>query len=77
MRPRRIVQTFEERPARHIIESETVDFDNRSFHFTVFGHEDPALVTVILGKESRTLTREAMREGFTRILDAIERVPQA
>jgi hypothetical protein len=74
---KRLVKTFEERPLDHIIESETVDYDNRSFNFTVFGHRDPRIVTVILGQEERTLSRDAMREGFTRILDAIERVPQA
>ena len=36
---KRLVKTFEHRPLDHIIESETVDFDNRSFAFTVFGHD--------------------------------------
>lgn len=74
---KRTVQTFEERPLDHIIEVEVVDYDNRNFSFSVFGHTDPRIVTVIYGKEERTLSRDAMREGFTRILDAIERVPAA
>lgn len=74
---KRVVQTFEERPLDHIIESETVDYDNRSFAFSVFGHEDPAIVTVIIGKEQRTLSRDAHTEGLTRLLDAIKRVPPA
>jgi hypothetical protein len=74
---KRTVKTFEERPLDHIIESETVDYDNRSFAFSVFGHEDPAIVTVIIGKEQRTLSRDAHTEGFTRLLDAIKRVPPA
>lgn len=75
--PKRVVQAFEERPLDHIIEVEVVDYDNRNFSFTIFGHEDPRIVTVIYGKETRTLSRDAMREGFQRILDAIERVPAA
>jgi hypothetical protein len=74
---KRAVKTFEESPLDHIIESETVDYDNRSFAFSVFGHEDPAIVTVIIGKEQRTLSRDALTEGFTRVLDAIKRVPPA
>lgn len=69
------VRTFEHRPLDHILESETVDYDNRSFAFTAFGHQDPKIVTIDLGKWSATLSRDAMREGFTRILDAIEKVP--
>lgn len=73
----RHVETFEHRPAAHILESETVDLDNRSFHFEAFGHSDPHVVTVVIGTESRTLTRAAMREGFARIIAAIDTLPPA
>lgn len=72
---KRVLRTFEHTPAPHVIESETVDLDNRSFAFTVMGDTDPAVVTVFLGKEGRTMTRAAMKEGLSRILDAIDRVP--
>lgn len=71
----RNVKTFEHRPVEHILECETVDFDSRSFSFVVFGEADPALVTVVIGTEQRTLSRVAMKEGFQRILDAIDKVP--
>lgn len=73
----RHVEAFEHRPAAHILECEVVDFDNRSFHFEVFGHSDPHVVTVTIGKESRTLTRTAMRDGFARIVEAIDAIPPA
>ena len=71
---RRAVHTFEDRPFPHILESETVDWDNRSFSFTLFAHDDPDLITLILGKEQRTASRAAMKEGLQRILDGIDTV---
>lgn len=74
---KRIVQTFQHSPLAHIIESETVDFDNRSLAFTAFGHEDPEIVTLVLGDNSFTRSRACLIEGMERILDAIKRVPPA
>ena len=73
----RAVKTFEHRPLDHIIESETVDFDNRSFGFTVFGNEDPQIVTLILGENTFTRSRACLIEGMERILQAIKEVPPA
>lgn len=73
----RAVKTFEHRPLDHIIESETVDYDNRSFGFTVFGHEDPQVVTLILGDTTFTRSRASLTEGMERILKAIKEVPPA
>ena len=72
---KRLVKTFEHSPVEHVIESETVDYDNRTFAFTVFGHEDPNVVTVMIGTYMATLSRDAMREGFARLQDALEKVP--
>lgn len=72
---RRHVHTIEHSPVDHVIESETIDYDSRSFSFLTFGHADPSIITVKMGKEERTLTREAMRQGFERLLDAIDRTP--
>ena len=72
---KRKVKTFEDRPLAHIIESETVDYDNRSFAFSVFGHEDPELVTLILGDNQFTRSRACLAEGFERVLEAIKTVP--
>lgn len=74
---RRAVKTFEHRPLDHIIESETVDFDNRSFGFSVFGCEDPEIVTLILGDNTFTRSRACLIEGMERILKAIKEVPSA
>ena len=74
---KRQVQTFTETPLPHVIESETIDYDNRSFHFEVFGHENPHVVTVTWNGVTITRSRDAMREGFERLLDAIKRVPPA
>ena len=74
---KRLVKTFEHRPLDHIIESETVDLDNRSFAFTVFGHEDPNVVTLEIGKVSYTRSRACLIEGMERILKAIKEVPSA
>ncbi len=73
----RVVKTFEHRPLDHIIESETVDFDNRSLGFTVFGNEDPQIVTLILGDNTFTRSRACLTEGMERILQAIKEVPPA
>ena len=73
---RRVV-THREQPIPSIIESMTVDYDNRSFDFTVHGHEVPGIITVTLGPYETTLTREALVEGFTRLLEAIEQVEAA
>ena len=77
MGPKRVVKTFEHRPLDHIIESETVDYDNRSFGFTVFGNEDPQIVTLILGDTTLTRSRACLTEGMERILKAIKEVPSA
>lgn len=74
---KRMVKTFEHRPLDHIIESETVDFDNRSFAFTVFGHEDPNVVTLEIDKATFTRSRACLIEGIERILKAIKEVPPA
>lgn len=74
---KRHVQTFEHRPLAHIIESETVDLDNRSLAFTVFGHEDPNVVTLEIGQTTLTRSRACLTEGMERILDAIKAVPAA
>lgn len=74
---KRVVKTFEHRPLEHIIESETVDLDNRSLAFTVFGHEDPEIVSLVLGDNTFTRSRACLIEGMERILDAIKRVPPA
>jgi len=75
--PARVVKTFENRPLDHIIESETVDYDSRSFGFTVFGHEDPRIVTLVLGDYEITRSRACLTEGIERILKAIKEVPHA
>lgn len=72
---KRSIQTFEHSPVAHIIESETIDYDNASFAFTVFGSEDPNIVTVMIGPLTMTLSREAMREAFEKVQTAIETVP--
>ncbi|MDF1716170.1 MAG: hypothetical protein P1U75_05795 [Antarcticimicrobium sp.] len=72
---KRTVKTFQDSPVSHVIESETIDYDSRSFAFSTFGHEDPSIITVTLGRESRTLTRDAMKEGFQCLLDAIDATP--
>lgn len=74
---KRLVKTFEHRPLEHIIESETVDLDNRSFSFTVFGQEDANVVTLILGNNEFTRSRACLIEGMERILKAIKEVPPA
>ena len=73
----RAVKTFEHRPLDHIIESETIDFDNRSLAFTVFGNEDPQIVTLMLGDSTFTRSRACLIEGMERILKAIKEVPSA
>lgn len=72
---KRRVETWEHSPVEHVIESETIDYDSRSFSFLTFGHENPAIITVKIGQEERTLSRDAMKEGFQRLLDAIDRTP--
>lgn len=74
---KRAVKTFEHRPLDHIIESETVDYDNRAFGFTVFGNEDPQIATLILGDNTITRSRACLIEGMERILKAIKEVPPA
>lgn len=71
----RSVKTFQHSPVLHVIESETVDYDNRTFAFTVFGEPDPNLVTVKLDGYVRTLSRDAHIEGLTRLLEAIKSCP--
>lgn len=71
----RRVQTFEARPVEHILESETVDYDNRSFAFTLFAHDDPNLITLHLGDYASTLSRDAMSEGLRQILNGIATLP--
>lgn len=72
---KRVVQTFQHSPVAHILESETIDYDNLSFSFTTFGHRDPRIITVEIGSEIRTLSRDAMKEGFKRLLEAIDATP--
>lgn len=72
---KRVVQTFQDSPVAHVIESETIDYDSRSFSFTTFGHKDPRIITVEIGTVTRTLSRDAMKEGFQRLLDAIDATP--
>lgn len=72
---KRSIQTYQHSPIAHIVESETVDFDNRNFSFTVFGEEDPNLVTVKLDGYVRTLSRAAHVEGLERLIEAIKTVP--
>lgn len=74
---KRVVKTFQHRPLDHIIESETVDYDSRSLAFTVFGHEDPQVVTLVLGDNEFTRSRACLIEGMERILQAIKEVPHA
>ena len=72
---KRHVVTYQHSPIEHVIESETVDYNNLTFSFITFGHQDPSIITVKMGKEERTLTREAMRQGFERLLEAIDSTP--
>ncbi|WBU54167.1 hypothetical protein [Paracoccus sp. SCSIO 75233] len=74
---KRTIKTFEHRPLAHIIESETVDLDNRSLAFTVFGHEDPDVVTLEFMGTTLTRSRACLTEGMERILKAIKEVPNA
>lgn len=74
---KRAIKTFQYRPLDHIIESETVDFDNRSLAFTVLGSEDPQIVTLLLGDSTFTRSRACLIEGMERILKAIKEVPSA
>ncbi len=74
---KRHVKTFQDRPVTHVIESETVDYDNRSFSFSVFGHEDPNVVTLILGGNEFTRSRACLTESMERVLQAIKEVPPA
>jgi len=60
-----------------VIESETVDFDNRNMSFTVFGETDPNIVTVKMDGYVRTLSRAAHVEGLTKLIEAIQRVPHS
>jgi hypothetical protein len=72
---KRSIQTYQHSPIAHVVESETVDFDNRNMSFTVFGEEDPHLVTVKLDGYVRTLSRAAHVEGLERLIQAIKTVP--
>ena len=74
---KRTVKTFEDRPAPHILESETIDYYNQSFSFTVFGNDDPDLVTVTTTGETKTMARAALIEGYERLLKAIKEIPNA
>lgn len=73
--PKRNVQVFTHSPIQHVVEVEVVDYDNTNMSFTVFGEEDPALVTVKLDGYVRTLSRAAHVEGLERLIQAIKTVP--
>jgi hypothetical protein len=72
---KRAIQTFTHSPIDHVVEVEVVDYDNRNLSFTVFGEEDPNVVTVKLGGYVATLSRACHIEGLERLLEAIRNVP--
>ncbi|MCH8862556.1 MAG: hypothetical protein IID51_08590 [Proteobacteria bacterium] len=65
----------------HVLDVEVVDYDSQAIGYSIFGHVDPAIVTLTItsGTEEVTLTRsrEAVTLMLERILAAMRSVPPA
>ena len=75
MPPKRLVNVFTDTPLDHVLEVEVVDLDNLSLAYTLFGHEDERVLTLMIDGQTYTRSREALRTMFTRLLDDLDKVP--
>jgi hypothetical protein len=77
---KRTVKTFSHRPLEHVLDFETVDYDNLSMRTEMFAHADPAVITLTLHVDGGTLTftrsRDALKTMLGHVLENIDIVHQ-